>query len=120
MEIKKKYKIPIYHGTLIVIISDDLEKINEKYKLFDKDELNIDEYDGLVVRKSLKGYTQYYVLLEPGVKLSVLVHESKHAVNRIFYDRSIDLDIINDEAECYLLGWVFSKVYQTFKLYGNK
>lgn len=56
------------------------------------------------------GYDRYFLLLHKNVKDRTVVHEAKHIVNFIFNDKQIELSLTNDEPECYLLGWVFSKI----------
>lgn len=42
----------------------------------------------------------------------IIAHESKHIVNHIFEDVCQRLDLYNDEAECYLLGWVVDRIHE--------
>lgn len=41
-----------------------------------------------------------------------VAHEAKHLVNEIFIDISAQLDLNNDEFECYLLQWVMEEIYK--------
>jgi len=116
-EYKKQYKIPIYFGSLYVIITNNVDESNKKYG--DKD-FDCSGYAGITFNKNTKnGYNLYYVIVESDADIKSLVHEAKHIVNKIFADRQIQLNIENDEPECYLLGWVFDKIYNTF-LNGNE
>lgn len=108
--LKRSYKIPIYHGRLHVIFTMNLKDVEKKYNL-----LPLDgglEFDGITF--NYKG--EYYVAFDTKYfKPHIAAHEAKHVVNDVFRDTGIALDIHNDEAECYFLGWVMRKIYHTHK-----
>lgn len=96
------------------MVSKDLGALNEKYNLcLDNDFNSCSTVTHAIPTED--GITRYYVLLTPKAEPDHVAHESKHIVNRVFRDRGINLDLINDEPECYLLGWVFEKIYKTLK-----
>ncbi len=68
-------------------------------------------------RKTKSGSRQYSILLTPKVRKGQIAHEAKHIVNMIFADVDVRLDLQNDEAECYLLQWVFDSTESVFDEY---
>lgn len=51
-----------------------------------------------------KGKKDYYIVIPPEAGLMVVVHESDHAINRLFADRGVLADYRNDEIHAYYLG----------------
>lgn len=43
----------------------------------------------------------------------IIAHEAKHLTNHIFDIVGVDLDLYNDEPECYLLGWIVNRIHET-------
>lgn len=110
----KIFKIPIYFGELHVFVSEDFNKINKDFKLnITQHIINHEAICGEFNKSN--GYTRYFLLIHKDVTDKIIVHESKHIVNFIFNDRQISLDLINDDPECYLLGWIFSKIKEVTK-----
>ena len=103
--IKHKVQIPLYRSHLIIICADDIEEVAKKYKV---EGVSRDLYDAYVFR--YKG--NYVYVQEPSVTYGVIAHEAKHIVNYLFADTGVKLDVENDEAECYLLGWLVDKIYE--------
>lgn len=103
----KTVKIPIYFGNLKIIIADDLKDVMLKYKLNGEG-----NYDAFVWwEDNREGVTQYFVAVsKKNITNSIIAHESVHIVNLIFKHRGIELDIINDEPQAYLTGWVFRQI----------
>lgn len=101
-----KIKIPIYGGLLKVIYVKDMSKVIKKYNLTD----NCYNHDAFCFKH--KGI--YYAIFQTK-KPSIVAHESVHIVNMIFEDSNIQLDLINDETQAYLTGWVFNKISKAIK-----
>lgn len=103
----KTVKIPIYFGNLKIIIAEDLNEVIAKYKLKGEG-----KYDAFVWWEDNKeGLTQYFVAVsEKDITNAIVAHESVHIVNLIFKHRGIYLDIVNDEPQAYLTGWVFKQI----------
>lgn len=109
----KKLKIPFYNTSFSIIIYEDDNKLQQKFKNFHF-EPPLEEFDGgvfeadnklyLVLRKYKKNNIQY-----PTV--GIIAHESKHLVNKVFIYIQQELDLQNDEAECYFLEWVVDQCY---------
>lgn len=104
-------KIPIYGGLLIVILCDDWAVLQEKFPaLLNQYEME-DQHDGYVFSNS----NQYFVAFKGIPSGSVIAHEIVHLVNLVYIDRSIPLDILNDEHQAYLTEWFFKQIENFFK-----
>ena len=101
--------IPIYYGKLTIIIDKDLSFVEKKYKT-----TTLNDF-GAVVIKDKVGYRHYIVAFTDEKHLSNIAHEIVHIKNYIFLDCGIELDRNNDEAEAYLTGYLFDKIYSFFK-----
>lgn len=51
---------------------------------------------------------------------SALAHEAFHASNIVLEQRGIKADTDNDEAQAYLIGWIFSKYCENVRPGWNK
>lgn len=106
----KKIKIPIYQGTLIIIETDDLSEVSNKYNTPD-----LSKY-GAVTLKDENEYRHYIVAFESdSFSNSLIAHEVVHLINYIFLDCGVELDRVNDEPQAYLTGWLFKKIEKFFK-----
>jgi len=104
---KKKLKIPIYFGDLLLIQTNNFEKVEKKYNIS-----GLQNSDACVYPIPYSnGYTKYLMLFNKDVTPSIVAHEAVHAVNFIFRDRDIELDVINDEPQAYLLGWIVKQCH---------
>lgn len=102
----KKVLIPIYFGTLIMVQDNDFTKASYRFGV-ELDNL----FEAVVFHKITKdGFTEYYVVFKENPSLQVIVHEIVHIVNRIYSDRNIRLDPLNDEPQAYLSGWVMKQI----------
>jgi len=98
---EKKVEIPIYGGSILFILGD-LNKLSEKYELG-----CVSNYDGFVFKKDNDNYLIAFE--SEKIDKSIIAHESCHLVNLIFKDCGVNLDLENDEPQCYLLEWVFNQ-----------
>lgn len=104
----EKIKLPIYHGTLIVIKTKKMSKVAAKYDL-----KNCDDCDAITfVRSNKKGIKKYFVAFE-NKKPSIIAHETVHVVNYIYQHHCIELDRFNDEPQAYLTGFIFDEIYKS-------
>ena len=113
--IKKKIEIPIYLGYLVIIVTDDFKKIIKKYNIASSSDPNDHDYSAITFRLYKKRISNYYCVLRKKASPGAIAHEAKHIVNKIFQDRGINLDIVNDENETYLLGWIVNQIYKILK-----
>ncbi len=103
----KQIKIPIYFGDLHIVKSNNIEKVNKKYKM----EMG-NEYDAVTLKALNKNGSAMYLVVFRGKKIcgSVIAHETTHLVNAIFEHCGIRLDITNDEPQAYLHGYLFKQI----------
>ena len=102
--ITKEVSIPIYFGTLVMIFTDELEKLNPVYKTTIKE----DDYDAVVFLD--KPESDKVIVAIKRKDWSVIAHETVHVVNAIFLSCNIQLDRNNDEPQAYLTGWVVQQI----------
>jgi len=101
-------KIPIYNAN-IEIFKGKIDELNEEMKKMGLDEME-PSCDSRTVWHEERNRFRIYWREDADFKLGILAHECKHLVDFIFRARGIDLDIVNDEPECYLLGFIVDKV----------
>ena len=103
--IKEEKEIPIYRGTLVMILTEDLTELNEEY------DVNFtNNYGGGVFNLTDKeGYTKFFVAFDNDWTYSLIAHEAVHLVNDIFKHKNVKLDVDNDEAQAYFTGWIFEQ-----------
>lgn len=105
----KNIAIPIYGCRLTMILSEDLSKVADKYKLKD-----VEGFKALVFKDDTKD-RHYVVAFTDPSHLSNVAHEIVHIKNHIFLDCAMELDRHNDEPEAYLTGWLFDEIYEFLK-----
>jgi len=110
-----KVLIPIYQEHLTIVFTDDFNTAYKKYNLdgYDPDV----EYDGGVW---ISDSIHYLMLDGSNMCAGTVAHEAKHIVNNLFSRVGIELDYDNDEAECYLLGWLVDVIYMKWEIVKNK
>lgn len=113
---KKTVKIPIYFGDLIIMQVKNWDKINKKFGF----NVGNDNVGIAFSRTTKKGKSKYYFCSVRKYDLEIAVHESVHLCNYIFKDRGIDLDLINDEPQAYLTGWIFKQINNFYKELNKK
>lgn len=107
----KKYKIPIYQGNLVLILTKDLNKVSKEYNL-----PNLKDY-GAVTFKNQMQYREYIIAFEKdSISGSIIAHEVVHLINFIFIDCGIELDRVNDENQAYLSGYFFQRIEKFLKI----
>jgi|SRR6478736_86959 len=105
----KTIEIPIYCGKLTMLLVDSLKYIEEEYKT-----PPLDDY-GAVTLKDETSYRHYVTAFTDKEHLSNIAHEIVHVKNYIYSDCAMELDVINDEPEAYLTGWLFEQIYNLLK-----
>jgi len=105
--------IPLYHGELVIVVTDDLDSFNEKY---DTDAKGL---YGTTFMVDYEFRQLCLIVLNPydRVKLThgVISHEAVHAANMIFQARDIKLDLNNDEPYAYFVEAIVNEVYKFLK-----
>lgn len=107
--IKKIIDIPIYQCKLTIILDKDLKYITKTYNTID-----LSNYGAITMRIPNR-HSEYVVAFEYN-EGSIIAHEVTHLVNYIFEDKNIKLDIINDEPQAYLTGWLFKQVEKAISI----
>ena len=100
----REVPIPIYFGTLVIIFTDELERLNSVYNTNIKEE----DYDAVVFSEVDNSSKLVVAIKEKN--WSVIAHEAVHIVNSIFLSCNIQLDRNNDEPQAYLMGWVIQQI----------
>lgn len=105
----KKFNIPIFYGTLIIIKTKDLSSCAREFNLNMGED---DVYDAVTFKKvNKKGIINYYVIFN-NTDPAIICHESLHVSHLILNSCGIILDSKNDEIQAYLTGWIFNKIYK--------
>lgn len=100
--------IPTYSCSVVVIVTDDLEKEGRRiYKKHDFGDYEADEYcEAMVLRPSMMLY--YLIFDKDYLTHNTLAHECYHVVRDIKTDR----DIVDDEAGAWLMGHLSEFIYK--------
>lgn len=108
-----KVKIPIYGGILNIASCESWKELKPTFfpDILNKYELD-ESCDGYVFDES----NQFFVIFKNIPSGSVIAHEAVHLVNLLYLDRSIPLDIHNDEHQAYMIEWFFQQIENFFKL----
>lgn len=96
-------KTPLYLVEIKLIIYNDISKIDcdsREYK--HKDRIGCVYVENGFIKLVLNNYHS--------LTNGEIAHESKHAVNEILLHIGADLDLNNDEHECYLLQWLIDEI----------
>lgn len=109
---RRKIKIPIYFGDLIIISVKNWDEINKRFGTKAEKDMQ-----AIVFKDDKDGFSRYVVAFSKKPDAAVIAHEATHIVNHIFIDRMMSLDPYNDEPQAYLTGWV---VEQIDKFFNNK
>jgi len=124
--VTKRITIPIFYGTLHIVMTEDAqedrEAINRKYKNnLTKEDINI-----LGFAEQRGNHTLIFINLgklkknhKEGIEyesevVATIVHEAVHACNTIFINKGVKLDLRNDETQAYLTDWITKQVYKVY------
>jgi hypothetical protein len=111
--LKKNFRTPLYGLTFTVIVYSSPKKLDKFFKKKDIYlEFNHRKYDGFVYTLNNHHYCCFYASSKQYPTPGIIAHEAKHLVNKIFIDVDQLLDRHNDEAECYLLGWLVNRIHE--------
>jgi hypothetical protein len=114
MTFKRSYKIPIYSGRLYIILCDSIKEASKKEGL-NLDDTGLDLCDAVCCVRELN----HCVIFEHNPTPGVIAHECKHFINYLFIQKGVELDLYNDEHECYLLEWAVNKVHEVINKMNN-
>jgi hypothetical protein len=113
---KISFKIPIYNGKVLLVYTNDFLKVGRKFGV--QFEVDINSCKGLAYKVK---DNKYLILIKKyrADDLDTLVHECLHITNYILKDKGVIVDIENDEAQTYLLGYIMGKI-QSKKIWNKK
>lgn len=109
MEIKKRIDVDVYGCSIVVVVTDDMEKTMKKY--FKKFKIQYEDgfYYGLFLPSSEKDHNTYHILFNQSeLSLNTIAHETYHACYRILKDRGVGMD--DEEPMAYLMGFLIQEV----------
>lgn len=110
-----KIRIPIYHGILRVVLTDDFVESAKCLKI-DNEGHDLSSLGAFVCASTDKNKeTNFNVFFRTDVQHDLIAHEIVHLVNAIYVSRCISLDPNNDEPQAYLTGWITGQVYRILK-----
>jgi hypothetical protein len=107
----KKYKIPIYGGKFSVGFynKDSKQEVIDKYNFSE-----LDYYDAVTFKR--KDNTEFCILFDSDrITPGIIAHEAKHLLNYVFKYNGLELDLDNDEAECYFLAWIVNRIHEAVR-----
>lgn len=112
--IEEEIRIPIYIADLIIIQSDDVQKVLDKRNI----KFNIHGFGAVTFRDHTKdGYDRYVIAFNyEDATSSLVAHEAFHVVTYLFEDKQIRIENDNDEPAAYLLGWIVGEIHKRIKI----
>lgn len=116
---KRTFNVPIYNLPFTVCCGQTIEKAGEFVKVGEDIAAELPYCNAFTLRSRMES-CHHIVLVEANTKPGFIAHEAKHVVNGIFKYIGQKLDLGNDEAECYLLGWIVEKIHQVVNEYRKK
>jgi len=101
-----KLNIPIYDRTLIIIVTDNIEKSVLKCC---PDDAEVTDYmlDGTLVHDE-KG--TMILIIPPDANINSICHEAFHIAIEVLGDAGLELTDSSDEAYAYLIGWLAEEI----------
>lgn len=107
---KKTIKIPIYFGAIEMVLVHGIQEWKELWGIHNPggDGSTYDAFVHTVPR--LNRAPKYIVAFNGYPSNKVIAHEVVHLVNRIFLDRGVRLDPVNDEPQAYLTGYLVEQI----------
>lgn len=110
---KKIIEVPLYKGKLVIVITNDSDKLNKIVSDHDVDsEIYAHSFYG-----GLNGHQAFVMALNFNHSFSkithgTITHEAIHIAHYIADYRGFIADFENDEPITYLAGWIANEVYK--------
>ena len=106
--VKKEIVIPIYDFRIILILSDDFG-----YDVKNEANYNEDTNGASAVTLTYPDHVNLLSIVfdRENISSGGVAHEALHATNKIMVSLGIKPDLNNDEAQCYLLGFIVDCIY---------
>ena len=114
MKRSKTLYVPLYHQKLVIIVSDDFNKVLKEIDPENKSNYSDNAGFVLVCGRVIN------IVINPDVEIDVVAHESFHAVIRILNQVGLEFHYKGEEAFAYLLGWVTYEVDKFMKKCNKK
>ena len=112
-------KIPLYGGRLVIILSNDQEKVSKL--------VGITKYEYLFAHSAInkyKGKRAFFIVLnfhdEEAITYGHISHEITHTAEFIAEEAGITADYYENEPVAYIAGWVGNEVYKFIRDCGFK
>lgn len=113
--ISDQWDIPLYRGKLVLILSNNTERVSKVLKT--EFEPNEQLYAHTILHDA-DGWQGFGIILnfwheKVNVTHGTIAHEVSHVASMVLDDRGFIPDFKNDEARSYLTEWATDKVYET-------
>jgi hypothetical protein len=105
----KTIRAGIYNRRITTLFYQDPKEIEQKFRKYDFSS-EFKDTDGSCFVVDGRIYIAFDISSGKQPTPGVIAHEAKHAVNEIFKSVGYELDVRNDEAECYFLGWLVDEI----------
>ncbi len=118
---EKIITIPIYHGRLVIIFTDNTYNIRKRHPELNDPQrfMNSHFTFGPVRDKNNNIWEGYYLVFNPKsspITAGVIAHESCHAVDELFNQRDVKLNIDpGNEHYTYMVQFIADKVEECLK-----
>ena len=117
-----KLSVPTYKTQVWIVVSKSLHDAVDAVE--DKINTKVADYEFVKTMKALtfryetdSGAPRIIIFLKPNTSPGIIAHECKHAINFVFAWVGVKLSTVNDESECYMLGWLVDKAHSAIKAF---
>lgn len=113
-------EIPVYYIDLILVIHEDFNVVDKKFKLKLKETYAPDDPDecDAITHQHPENKNEIYMLMTPDLlEIDSFNHELVHVMSYICSARGITLDYDNDEPIAYLQGYISKKLTEAVVAY---
>jgi hypothetical protein len=113
---KAKFKVDIYEQNVIVIVLENVQKLDDYYRKLRKTlKYPNDEDEGLAQGLVLsKGFNTYLLLSEDKICVNLICHEATHVCYSILDMNNISLDE-SEETVALLNGFINEKIFKALQ-----
>lgn len=105
--------IPIYTRKLVFVLSDNPEEEAKKLNLVFDDDKKFFDCRGVAFFSTYKNRDAYFIFVRDRLVTpwDTIAHEVLHITNMIMSRAGVEASNTNDEAHCYLLGWIIHQIH---------
>lgn len=117
-----KLSVPTYKTQIWIVVSksihDGVDAVEDKITVKIADYNTIKTMAALTFRyETDSGAPRIIIFFKPNTSPGIIAHECKHAINFVFAWVGVKLSTVNDESECYMLGWLVDKAHSAIKAF---